>query len=317
MKKILSIIILTTLVFTMSTNVSAIGEITGTVRNTDIKAYINGLPVKSYNIDGWTGIVAEDLREYGFEVIWNGDARTLEVFHSIFADVTASYQFEENTKPIGSHAGYVYNTDILTYVNGEPVKGYNIGGQTIIVIDELQCYGDVVWNPEKREISYTRTEPWDINLHDETISPYNHSYDFPAADGIDSISVKYTKSEDGTYDYAIQSENLDHISWINLSYSKENDGLKLGFSMIANHLMFDEEFVNLCFEVSTVRYDGEILNNSAELANEYAKVYINGNSVKILKVTQGKGNNHMDYYFVLDSNIQKNDIKSFEFTFGK
>lgn len=317
MKKILSIIILTTLVFTMSPNVSAIGEITGTVRNTDIKAYINGLPVKSYNIDGWTGIVAEDLREYGFKVIWNGDARTLKVSHSIFADVTASYKFEENTKPIGSHAGYVYNTDILTYVNGKPVKGYNIGGQTIIVIDELQCYGDVVWNPEKREISYTRTEPWDINLHDETISRYNHSYDFPAADGIDSISVKYTKSEDSTYDYAIQSENLDHISWINLSYSKENDGLKLGFSMIANHLMFDEEFVNLCFEVSTVRYDGEILKNSAELANEYAKVYINGNPVKILKVTQGKGNNHMDYYFVLDSNIQKNNIKSFEFTFGK
>lgn len=48
-------------------------DVIGEALNTDITAYVDDVPIRSYNIDGWTGIVAEDLREYGFDVVWFED----------------------------------------------------------------------------------------------------------------------------------------------------------------------------------------------------------------------------------------------------
>ena len=55
------------------------GRINGMVLKSDIKAYINGEPIMTYNIDGYTGVIAEDLRNYGFDVEWRADSRTLYV----------------------------------------------------------------------------------------------------------------------------------------------------------------------------------------------------------------------------------------------
>ena len=43
-------------------------KIMGQAVNTDIVAYINGLPIKSYNINGQTAVIAEDLKKYGVGV---------------------------------------------------------------------------------------------------------------------------------------------------------------------------------------------------------------------------------------------------------
>ena len=40
------------------------------------------------------------------------------------------------------------------------------------------------------------------------------------------------------------------------------------------------------------------------------RAYINGEPVHIKDVRIGKGNNHQDYYFILDLDIQKDDINS-------
>ncbi len=314
MKRTISLLLVFILMLSIAPNVFAIGEITGTVRHTDIRAYIDGTPIKSFNVDNWTCIVAEDLVEYGFDVFWQADERKLSINYSYIKDITSTYNFEENKNPIGSFAGYVYNTDIKTYVNGKQVTAFNIGGQTLIYIDDLMCFGDVIWNPEKREISYNRTKHWDINLDNKSQKSL-HDEPFASPDGIGSISVEYTLNENAEYE--ITSENLEHISWIHLSYYRENGGMKLGFSLTANHLFADEELYNLCEEVSTIRYNGEILQNNADLANTYAKVYINDVPVKITDVSQGKGNNHKDYYFHLDSVIPEIEIKSFKFIFGK
>ncbi len=310
MKRFLFSIIVFVVILSLSSNVYAIGEITGVVRNTDIKAYVDDKPIKSFNVDNWTCIIAEDLRNYGFEVTWNPKLRTLEIVHSIFADTSPMYKFENNQKPIGSFAGYVYNTDIKTYVNGNPVTSFNIGGYTLIYIDDLMCYGNVIWNPEKREISYTRTNSWSVNL-DNQPNKVQHNEPFNEPNGITHLSVEYILNNNGEYE--INSENLDHISWVNLSYSKENGGMKLGFSLVSNHLFGDEEFSNLCSNISTVRYDDEILKDNSDLANQHAKVFINDVPIKITEVSQGKGNNHLDYFFHLDSNLTEKEIKSFKF----
>lgn len=49
-------------------------------------------------------------------------------------------------------AGHIYSTDILAYVNGQPINSYNIGGKTVIIAEDLDdgnynygytcCYND-------------------------------------------------------------------------------------------------------------------------------------------------------------------------------
>lgn len=37
--------------------------------------------------------------------------------------------------------GHIYSTDILTFVNGKPIAGYNIGGKTVVIAEDLLDYG--------------------------------------------------------------------------------------------------------------------------------------------------------------------------------
>ena len=318
MKKTISLLVVFILILSILPNTYAIGKITGTVRHTDIKAYVRGKPIKSYNVDNWTCIVAEDLRDYNFEVNWSPDERELHITAVSWGDhpsigMSARYEFEENTEPVGSFASYVYATDIKTYVNGKQVTAFNIGGQTLIYIDDLMCFGDVKWNPEKREISFDRSYPYTLKLSNEMSEMLLHYKD----QNIETISNLKFEYKNNNGEKEITGENLEHISRIEYSYAKETGGTKLGIYMVADHLIADEEFYNLCEQVSTIRYNEEILQNNADLANTYAKVYVNGTPVKITDVSQGKGNNHKEYYFHLDTVIPEDDIYSIKFELGK
>lgn len=55
------------------------GQVVDWALYTDITAQINGHPLRSYNVNGSTAVVAEDLQGYGFQVLWDGEARTLSV----------------------------------------------------------------------------------------------------------------------------------------------------------------------------------------------------------------------------------------------
>lgn len=276
----------------------------------DIRAYINGLPVQSYNIGGWTGVVAEDLRAYGFEVLWDGDSRSLYVADANRLPVTAGGVPEAAAMPAGSHAAYVYATDIKTYVAGWECPAYNIGGQTVILIDSLQYYGDVVWDAEKREISYTYRAPWSIRFEQQTHAEHPNAYDPTFADGITGFRGTFTKNADGGFD--VDGENLGHLSQLCLDFTPRYGGLRFSFSLTATHLLNDPVLSSLCWDMSTVRYDGERLQDNADAANAHMKIYINGNAVPIKEVTQGKGNNHEDFYFVLDADFEQDEVTRLE-----
>ncbi len=50
-------------------------------------------------------------------------------------------------------AGHIYSTDILTFVNGIPIDGYNIDGRTVIIAEDLDGYGfGVEYNDETRTL---------------------------------------------------------------------------------------------------------------------------------------------------------------------
>ena len=131
------------------------GNTLGSVLHTDIKAYINGNAIPSYNINGNTAVVVEDLEYYGFKLDWNASARTISVISYDANKTVKPLAVSESTGATGSVAfPYVY-TDIKAYINGIEVRSYNINGKTCIIIDDLKAYGRIDWDNSKREIRLT------------------------------------------------------------------------------------------------------------------------------------------------------------------
>ena len=119
-----------------------------------ITAHINGYAIPTYNVDGNTFVVAEDLLGYGFGVTWNGEARTLDI--KFTSDKTISpLPTEKSTLPSGIFRCNYFYTDIKTYVDGKEVPAYNIDGQTLIQLDCLAVYGPLVWDGNTRELRLT------------------------------------------------------------------------------------------------------------------------------------------------------------------
>jgi len=114
------------------------GEIIGYIYETDIVADIDGMKIPSYNIGGETVIIAEDLKDYGFDVSWDEQNRTIKIYIKENLYITPAFN-QQKWKAIGKIAGNVYYTDIKVLVNGFYIKSYNIGGQTALSIEELSC----------------------------------------------------------------------------------------------------------------------------------------------------------------------------------
>lgn len=132
---------------------------------TDIVAEIEGHPLRSFNIDNHTAVVAEDLRPYGFDVVWQPETRRLLVMQSDTHPATLpDYTSPALTHPIGSRAKPIYATDIATYVAGQKVESFNIGGETLIWFSELASFGTIRWNPDSRTTNLTVGDPLQIAL---------------------------------------------------------------------------------------------------------------------------------------------------------
>ena len=79
MKKLsltLIIVILFSIMFTSNAFAINVGDKLGDVLNSDIKTYINGQRIPCYNINNKAVVILADLRNYGFDVIYNDKTRT-------------------------------------------------------------------------------------------------------------------------------------------------------------------------------------------------------------------------------------------------
>jgi len=128
-----------------------VGEPIGDVLYSDITAYINGQAIPTSVINGKTLVVVEDLANYGFDVVWNGKAKTLKVELNKNKTVNPLKVSKEN-KPVGTFKEkYVY-TDIKTYLSGKQAGSFAINGRTLIDFELLSKYGSISWNGKTREI---------------------------------------------------------------------------------------------------------------------------------------------------------------------
>ena len=269
-------------------------EIVGQAVYSDITAYINGLPIPSYNIDGYTAIVAEDLEQYGFRVYYYDEWRRLEIECSTMDDteITADYQPEKNNKP-GSFAANVYATDITTSVNGVDVPSYNIGGKTLIFMDSLASYGDVVWFPEERKICFTYVPSWEITIPDD--------YDSDTSESISDFTLELTKNADGSFN--ITGKNRPYLTFITFEWSKSS-GLSFQFSLYMNVNNQTAELHRLLNSILNRDREGNDIKAETNTANEHMKIWINEEPVAIKFVQGFGGNGHSDFRFYLDKEIR-------------
>ncbi|NDO46513.1 hypothetical protein [Clostridium sp. MD294] len=279
------------------------------IEYTDITAYINGIPIPSYNINGNTAIVAEDLNEYGFEVFYYTDPETsntsLEIYYDgSWKEVTADGILLENTFV----SEEVSPSGIITHINNmysHEINSYNVNGKILIFIDDLAIYGDVKWYADQRKICFDYTPDWEITLEDD------HKGD--TSKEILDFTIKANKNSNGTFDST--GENRNYISDIRLSWDKEQ-GLYIRFSLYQRVLSQTTELGRMLYDIVTIDKEGEIRYPNADIANQHVTIYVNGEKINIKSVGEGLGNGHHDYYLYLDTDIKnKENIQSFEITY--
>ena len=173
MKRLLSVMLACTIMAGTAVpgRAARIGQVVDYALHTDIVAQINGHPLRSYNVGGRTAVVAEDLKQYGFWASWDGAERTLRVERAmrLKLEPVDPWAYPDYTPgvlaaPIGSRAQAILSTDIQTYVAGEPVSSFNIDGETLIWFSDLDAYGQVVWDAERRTANLILGDPMQIGL---------------------------------------------------------------------------------------------------------------------------------------------------------
>lgn len=156
-RKVLIVTLIMLLFLVNSVGAYNIGDVINYAQPTNIVASINGYQLMSYNVDGFTYIQVEDLQYYGFNVIYDNNARSLTVTRNSAVTEIAPHKNNADFGKIGTNTikKNIYYTDIVTYLNSQPINSYNIDGVTIISFDGLSRFGQVSYSDEKREISLT------------------------------------------------------------------------------------------------------------------------------------------------------------------
>lgn len=175
MKRVISFCLVMVAVMMLIVPVAGASAVAGKIYSTDILAYVDGMPVPSYNIGGKTVVSAEGLRDYGFAVTWNADDRNLTVSTRRLPDTAPVSSVKRGS--VGRVVGNVYKTDISVFVNGLLFPAYNIGGETMLALEDLGALTTdgifnanraigysvtgfkAVWNAKERTISLLTIRP--------------------------------------------------------------------------------------------------------------------------------------------------------------
>lgn len=202
----------------------------------DISAYINHYPITSYNINGNTAVVAEDLQNYGFNIVWNAEERSLSItLNSNATEITPYGTVYKNSYRVGQKSYPYLETDIIAYVNGQRATSFNIDGKTCIYMEDLASCGEIMWVPEVRALKM-----WVANLPIRTYAaieeaPIVEQLGLPCYDGTEiplydkATGASFEKLEYHTYWYKSGFERIKQYQnllrkcgWDNETFTKFN-----------------------------------------------------------------------------------------------
>jgi len=135
-------------IFTIST--SAVNLSIGTVLSTDINAYIDGVRIPSYNIDGKLAVIVSDLDNYGFVTKYDNALRKTSVTLDTSGKKITEIPSQSSNLPVGTPVMSVYASDIEVELDGEKVEAVNVDNRMAIFFTFLGKYGSCVYDNNKR-----------------------------------------------------------------------------------------------------------------------------------------------------------------------
>lgn len=204
-------------------NVSAkSGDIIGYTKYTDIAAYINNYAILSFNVNDKTYVVAEDLANFGFDVRWDGESRSLYIERDPQKKYIKQYSVPYETEPsmVGKNAYPIIETDIKTYVTGIEVSSYNIDGKTIVDFGSLAAFGPIIWDGVNRTIEVRVEDGLEMRYAKQYLQPLPKTTLY-SADGrsiqvynseVDAyLKVGWYKSKSQALDVANREKNLQSV----------------------------------------------------------------------------------------------------------
>lgn len=131
------------------------GNALGDVLHSDIVAYINGFAIPTFNADGRTMVVVEDLHNYGFNVSVDWENYLLHVGLAMFSDWTL-LPVHGLGIPAGTFLFNFYQTPIQTILSGNVhAESFIINGRVAIEFESLTRYGPIEWDANARTLSLT------------------------------------------------------------------------------------------------------------------------------------------------------------------
>ena len=184
------------------------------VRTTDICAYINNYPIAAYNLNNQTAVYASSLKNYGFDVVWNGEQRRVDITLSdkqISGTDDIIYRCDKDAS--GRILSSASDTDIVTYVNGKKAESFNINDYTVIYISALKEIANVSWDGEKRIANVTIPNK---NMKDFEFVPYKYDFKVEVPMLENTVDVKRTgmqKTDNGIiYKYDGERVYLEQVA---------------------------------------------------------------------------------------------------------
>ena len=139
------------------------GKILGQYYTTDIRAYLNYTEIESYNIGGRTLVCVEDFAKHGFTAYWEPLSGIIEARPTRpYPADKGNRDFGKPTKTVktGQTIGNYYHTQVRAFVNSQQMESYNIGGRTLVCIEDLSLCGfNVYWNAVNRTIAANIQSP--------------------------------------------------------------------------------------------------------------------------------------------------------------
>lgn len=267
------------------------GDIAGVYYATDIRTSLNGYAIDSINIGGMTLISAEDMHFYSFDVVWSESERTLCISrapHPVNGTPPAVQKFD---LPAGRILGSYYETDIVTYLDGNAITAYNIGGRTYILAEEMRDFGYTVsWDAERRTLDILSADRAGYE-YSVRLSQGNST----AKEGVGGFSISYTK--DGHFG----SGDADHL---NASLCCSGTGYSITATFYQNEALFySSELLGKLQSFVSGGYGAEVgatPEEKADLISQHMKISINGYPAQHIAVSGGAGNGHRDFQFTFD-----------------
>lgn len=119
---------------------TASAEENGYIYKSDIRTYIDGMEITSYNIGGKTVVKAIDLRPYGFDVEWDEESRSVNITGTELPSLTpakSAYNFEGMYDGSDGIMGEIKTTDINVYFYDHKLTAYNTGGNMMVCVEEM------------------------------------------------------------------------------------------------------------------------------------------------------------------------------------